>query len=183
MTPSAPLPPERLTLPGAVLTRLRAADGPALRTAVRESLEHLGPWLPWATPRSADGDAQLDFARAAELSWTAGTEHLYLLRASVDGPVLGSFGLHRRLGPGVIEIGYWLHPAATGRGYARAATRALVDVAHALPGLERVEVHVDEANVRSSAVARAAGLRIDRVEVREPKSPAQVGRGEIWVSS
>lgn len=183
MTSSVSAPPETLTLPGAVLTRLRATDGPALRTAVRESLEHLGPWMPWAAPGSADGDAQLDFARAAEPSWTAGTEHVYLLREVADGPVLGSFGLHRRLGPGVIEIGYWLHPAATGRGHARAATRALVDVTLALPGLDRVEVHVDEANARSSAVARAAGLRLDRVEVREPESPAQVGRAQIWASS
>ena len=44
-------------------------------------------------------------------------------------------------------------------------------------------MHVDEANLGSSAVARAAGLRLDRVEVREPESPAQVGRNQIWVSS
>ncbi|WP_460866003.1 GNAT family N-acetyltransferase [Rhodococcus aerolatus] len=177
-----PAPPDTVALPAAVLTRLRAADGPALRTAVHESLEHLGPWMGWATPGAADGDAQLGFARAAEASWDAGTEHLYLLRERVGAPVLGSFGLHHRLGPGAVEVGYWLHPAATGRGHARAATRALVGVGLALPGVERVEVHVDVANVRSSGVARAAGLRLDRVVPRSPESPAQVGRVEIWVA-
>ena len=177
-----PAPPDTIALPGAQLRRLRAADGPALRTAVRESLAHLGPWMPWASPGAADGDAQLVFARSAEASWAAGEEHLYLLRDTVGGPVRGSFGLHRRVGPGALEVGYWLHPAATGRGLARAATRALVDAGLGLPGIERVEVHVDAANVRSAAVARAAGLRLDRVEARPPESPAQVGRVEVWAA-
>ena len=177
-----PAPSDTVALPGAQLRRLRAADGPALRTAVRESLEHLRPWMAWAVPGAADGDDQLAFARAAEASWDAGTEHLYLLRTSADGPVLGSFGLHRRVGPHAVEVGYWLHADASGRGHARAATRALVAVGLDLPGVERVEVHVDTANVRSSAVARAAGLRLDRVVERAPESPAQVGRVEIWVA-
>lgn len=175
-------PPDAIPLPGAELRRLRAVDGPALRTAVRESLEHLRPWMAWAVPGAADGDDQLDLARAAEAGWDTGAEHLYLLRTAADGPVLGSFGLHHRVGPGAVEIGYWLHPAATGRGHARAATRALVEVGLALPGVSRVEVHVDTANVRSAAVARAVGLRLDRTVTREPESPAQDGRVEVWVA-
>lgn len=182
MAPSVPAPPDTITLPGAVLLRLCATDSPALRVAVAESLDHLHPWMAWAAPGATDGDAQLEFARAAEASWTAGTEHLYLLRRAAGGPVLGSFGLHRRRGPGCLEIGYWLHVAATGRGHARAATAALVEVGLALDGVDRVEVRVDLANVRSSAVARAAGLRLDRVVEREPVAPAQSGREEVWVA-
>jgi RimJ/RimL family protein N-acetyltransferase len=179
---SSPTPPSTLDLPGAALHRLRVTDAPALHVAVRESLEHLAPWMPWATPGADTPRVQQEFAAAAESHWVTGEEHLWVLREQPDGPVLGAFGLHRRTGPTAVELGYWLHPAATGRGHARAATRVLATVGLALPGINRVEVHVDAANTRSAAVPRAAGLRLDRVDTRPPQTPAQLGRVQIWVT-
>ncbi|MEU6189370.1 hypothetical protein [Nocardia sp. NPDC047038] len=51
----------------------------------------------------------------------------------------------------------------------------------ALPGVDRVEIHCDEANVRSAAVARRLGYRLDRIEPREKRAPAESGRGMYWV--
>jgi RimJ/RimL family protein N-acetyltransferase len=39
--------------------------------------------------------------------------------------VIGSSGLMRRIGPGGLDIGYWLHPAWTGKGLATTAVAAL----------------------------------------------------------
>lgn len=177
-----PAPPDHLALPGAALHRLRVGDAAALHVAVRESREHLGPWMPWATPEGTTAAAQQDFCATVAPRWDTGEEHVWVLREQPDGPVRGLVGLHRRIGPGAVEIGYWLHRGATGRGHARAAVRALVPVGLALAGVDRVEVHVDAANTRSAAVARAAGLLLDRVEARPPESPAQAGRLEVWVA-
>jgi RimJ/RimL family protein N-acetyltransferase len=97
------------------------------------------------------------------------------------GEILGSFGLHRRSGPDSIEIGYWVHAAHAGRGYATAAARALTQVALALPGVLRVEIHCDAANVASAAIPRKLGYRLDRIEDREPQAPSETGRLMIWV--
>ena len=47
--------------------------------------------------------------------WEARTSFVFLLVDSVDDEVLGSGGIHRRAGPDVAEIGYWLRATRTGR--------------------------------------------------------------------
>jgi RimJ/RimL family protein N-acetyltransferase len=44
-----------------------------------------------------------------------------------------------------------------------------------------VEIHCDEANVRSAAVPRRLGYRLDRVEDGDRTAPADTGRRMIWV--
>ena len=44
-----------------------------------------------------------------EDSWADGTAFQYLIIA--DGTPAGSAGLMARIGPGGLEIGYWVHPA------------------------------------------------------------------------
>jgi RimJ/RimL family protein N-acetyltransferase len=90
-------------------------------------------------------------------------------------------GLHRRIGPRAIEIGYWTHVAHAGRGYMTAAAKAITDVAEALDNVDRVEIHTDEANVRSAAIPPKLGYRLDRVDTRRPEAPAESGRLQIWV--
>ena len=57
-----------------------------------------------------------------------------------------------RIGPGGLEIGYWVHRACTRRGLATAASAALVEAAFGLPGVDRIEIVHDELNVASAGV-------------------------------
>ncbi|MFF1482503.1 GNAT family N-acetyltransferase [Streptomyces sp. NPDC058301] len=88
----------------------------------------------------------------------------------------------RRIGPGGLEIGYWIHPAWTGQGLATMAAAALLREAFRLPGVELVEIHQDEANKASGAVPRRLGFteigRQPRSE--EPTAPGEVGVEVIW---
>lgn len=165
----------------------------AVADAVAASMEHLSPWLPWATQEAADPDNQRVRITEAEAFWEAGSEFVYSLflphgddadvagGSMPAGQLLGMFGLHRRAGPGAIEMGYWIHAAHAGRGYATAAARALTSVALALPHVQRVEIHCDAANAASAAVPRKLGYRLDRVEEREPEAAGETGRQMIWV--
>jgi RimJ/RimL family protein N-acetyltransferase len=90
-------------------------------------------------------------------------------------------GLHRRIGPRALEIGYWTHVNHAGRGYMTAAAKAITHVAEALDDIDRVEIHTDEANVRSAAIPPKLGYRLDRVDTRRPEAPAESGRLQIWV--
>jgi RimJ/RimL family protein N-acetyltransferase len=182
--PAPPLPPpETIELPGdGVLYRIRESDADQVGVAVRASLEHLRPFMPWATEAGAAPQAQRTHARESEQQWAQDVAYLYTLRRAPDGPVLGTFGLHNRIGPGGLEIGYWLHVDATGQGYATRAAAALTETALALAGISRVEIHTDEDNKASAAVPQRLGYRLDRVDYRPPEAPAETGRLQIWVT-
>ncbi|WP_282204335.1 GNAT family protein [Kitasatospora fiedleri] len=69
-------------------------------------------------------------------------------------------------------------PPRPGRGHP--AARALTTLPAGLPTVDRVEIHCDEANLRSAAVARRLGYRLDRVEAAGVRAPAESGRGMVW---
>jgi RimJ/RimL family protein N-acetyltransferase len=176
-------PPERLpTASGAVLRRARPTDADAFAEAVRESLAHLRRWMPWAVPVAAETPVQRDRLVLADASWADGTDYEFAIVSADERGIIGGCGLMRRIGPGGIEIGYWVHVDHTRRGHATAAAGALTEAAWALPDVERVEIHCDEANVASAAVPARLGYRLDRIEDDEPKAPAVSGRSMIWIA-
>ncbi|MFJ2866604.1 GNAT family N-acetyltransferase [Kitasatospora sp. NPDC087314] len=78
------------------------------------------------------------------------------------------------------EIGYWLHPTATGRGVAARAARALVEQAFLLPGVDYVEVVHDPANLASGAVPARLGFTEHLRRRSERLAPADTGEDLIW---
>jgi RimJ/RimL family protein N-acetyltransferase len=198
--PSAPShrepasPPERVAAGPLVLRRVHADDAGAIAVAVGASLDHLGPWMPWATPEAADLRSQLVRVAEADELWESGIGFIYVMIAidggrpegpgavkDPDGEFVGTIGLHRRLADAAVEIGYWTVAARTRRGYATAAAQALTQVALALPGTRRAEIHCDEANTASAGIPRKLGYRLDRVEAHEREAPGERGRRMIWV--
>lgn len=174
-------PPERIDVGHCVLRRERVGDEALISPAVEANLEHLRPWMPWATPEGAVESVQRERLKQVEQSWDDAQDHSYLLLDASESRLLGIFGMHRRIGPGAIEIGYWLSQDAVGNGYATRATRALTDAALALDGVSRVEIHCDEANLRSQKVPQRLGYRLDRIEPDEIEAPGEVGRSMFWI--
>jgi RimJ/RimL family protein N-acetyltransferase len=88
--------------------------------------------------------------------------------------LIGGIGLHA-IDHGVAELGYWLTPAAWGRGYATEAARAVVDMArHALP-LRRVEASHHLDNPASRRVLEKLGFR----ELRREQLYSLARGGEV----
>src|SRR5262249_13901093 len=77
--------------------------------------------------------------------------------------------------------GYWTVAAKTRRGYATAAARAMTQVALALPGARRGEIHCDEANTASAGVPRKLGYRLGPGGKRGKEGPGGEGPRMIWV--
>jgi RimJ/RimL family protein N-acetyltransferase len=173
-------PAEVLEVPHGLLSRTRESDAEQLAHAVGASLDHLRRWLSWATEEAADVRVQRRRCREAETHWADGCEYPYVLRPGQSEQVIGGFDLWR-IGPGIAEIGYWVHIAFTGRGYATACVRALTQAGLALSDVTRVEIHTDEANTFSAAIPRRLGYRLDRVDELPPELPAHSGRVQIWV--
>jgi ribosomal-protein-serine acetyltransferase len=158
------------------LRRLREADLEAVFQAVTESLDHLRPWMPWAANYTRQSAAE--FLAKAARDWADGSEYNYAI--ITYGALAGGCSLMTRIGPGGLEIGYWVHRARTRRGLATAASAALVEQAFRLPGVDRVEIIHDELNVASGGVPRKLGFtEVGRQPLSEP-TPGGNGVGVVW---
>ena len=175
-------PPETIDGGAVQLRRVVVDDAAALADAVGQSLDHLRPWMPWATPQAATVRAQTRYLEETTARWEQGSDYVYGIGARGDPGIRGVIGLHRRIGPAGIEIGYWVHVAHAGRGLGLAAATAVTTAGLALPDVERVEIHTDEANVRSASIPTRLGYRLDRVDLRDPQAPAETGRLQIWIT-
>jgi ribosomal-protein-serine acetyltransferase len=172
-------PPEILTTGPVGLRRWRSADAELCLRLVTESLDHLRPWMPWATP-DYDLAATQAYLQRCEDDWATGTAFQYLVLDA--GEPAGSAGLMARIEPGGLEIGYWVHHAHTGRGVATAAAAALTEAALALPGIDHVEIHHDRLNLASERVPAKLGYtHVDTLpETRFEAAPADSGVSKVW---
>ncbi|MFT3853659.1 MAG: GNAT family N-acetyltransferase [Ilumatobacteraceae bacterium] len=152
-------------------------DAPAVCVSVDESMDHLRSWMAWAVEPVTVEHFQ-DVIDRFEASWRDGVEASY--GVFLDGEVIGGTGLHRRAGPDTLEIGYWIHVDHIGRGYATEVSAALTDLAFTVDGVDHVEIHHDEANVRSAAVPRKLGFAHVATAPRERLAPAHSGIEWIW---
>ncbi|MGF1426063.1 GNAT family N-acetyltransferase [Kitasatospora sp. LaBMicrA B282] len=180
--PTPHRPPERIDLPdGYLLLRRTPEHAGEMNAVIIRNLAHLRPWMSWATGAPTMEHSTEATRRGWQL-WEAGSDFLYVLEhADRPGTVLGMFGLHRRVGPRAIEIGYWIDQEHTGRSLATNGAAALTEAALRLPDVDRVEIHVDAANTPSGRVPRRLGYRLDRVAQRPAEAPAETDRKEIWV--
>jgi RimJ/RimL family protein N-acetyltransferase len=100
---------------------------------------------------------------------------------TTETEVFGEVGLMPRIGPGDLEIGYWVHVDHIGRGLATEATHALTLAGLALPQVGRIEIHCDPANVPSAAVPRRLGYHLIRAPELGPSDPESHGHGDVLV--
>lgn len=162
---------------GAVsIRRWRPADAADLHEMIESSLDHLRPWMAWATTGTVEARAALieDWVRAGD----EGSEYVFAIVA--DDRFLGSCGLHRRSATDGLEIGYWVRAGSTGSGVATAAVGALVAVAQGMDGITHVEIRHDADNPASGRVAEKAGFTRLAEHRRPPMAPAESGREIIW---
>lgn len=146
--------------------------------AVTESMDHLRPWMPWAA--GYDRGSAADFLRQCEQDWDSGAAFNYAIISG--GEVVGSCGLMARIGPGGLEIGYWVRTGYTRRGLATAAAGALADEAFTIPGIDRVEIVHDAANVASGGIPRKLGFTMIGRRPSGADEPAggEEGTDVVW---
>ncbi|MGA4844146.1 GNAT family N-acetyltransferase [Streptomyces sp. G45] len=147
-------------------------------TLIEESLEHLRPWMAWVERHSEQHTRE--FLARAEARWASGEAYNYAV-TDPDGTPVGMCQSHRAADPQGWRLGYWLHPAALGRGIATRATAAVAAEMLALPGVAYVEIRHDLANTSSGAVPRRLGFtEVRREQAPPPPAPAASGTDVVW---
>ena len=155
-------------------------DAPLLKDALDTSLDHLRPWMPWAEDEPKPLEEKAELLRSFRGRFDLGEDFVYGIFARDESEVVGGSGLHTRIGPGGLEIGYWIRASRTGRGFAREAAAALTIVAFRVCGIDRVEIRIDPANEASLRVPRALGFAEEAtLRRRLPSSPGEAARDAV----
>lgn len=170
--------PERVPSERIEIRTWRPEDAPALVRAVTADLDHLRPWMPWIAHEPSSVADRIALFSAWEEARLAGSDVTYGL--FLDGEVIGGTGLHGRIGPGGLEIGYWVTAERTRQGIATEAARTLTAVAVDRPGVDRVEIHHDQDNRASAGIPRALGYEMVERRAVEPTAPGESGVHWIW---
>jgi RimJ/RimL family protein N-acetyltransferase len=150
--------PDEIITERLALTRRRVSDAAELKAVIDANLPHLQAWMPWAMSEPSPLEALEERSAKFETDFDLGLEWAFAVRSRTTGEIVGGVGLHPRVGPDGLEIGYWLRSDATGKGYATEATDALTRVALRQPGVRRVEIRCDPRNLASAAIPRRLGF-------------------------
>jgi RimJ/RimL family protein N-acetyltransferase len=162
--------PVTLVDPPLVLRPPAESDVEGLTQAIQD--HEIARWIdaiPWPY---TDSDSRFFITQLSRSGWESGDHVNWLI--TVDDAILGVVGLHRRY-PEVQEVGYWLTPAARGRGLATQAVRRVCRFAFEELDAQRVEWQAVVGNEASRRVAERVGFRFEgvlRSRLGRPGSPA-----------
>lgn len=168
--------PEQFETERLIIRAPQWGDGAAVNEAIRESINELRQWMPWAltTPTVEETEANIRRARLQFLERTDMRLHLY---DKESGELLGCSGLHRiNWKIRSFEIGYWLRTSQTGRGWMTEAVHGITRFASRQLQANRIEIRCDSRNERSRRVAERCGFTLEGILRREDAavhSPAE----------
>ena len=154
-------PAYRIRTPRLVLRCWNPGDAPLLKAAIDESLEHLRPWMPWVASEPEVLQAKIERLRKMRADFDLDKNFIYGIFDRQEQRVLGGTGLHTRVGPAALEIGYWIHKDFINQGLATEASAALTRVAFEIHAIQRVEIHCDPENGPSASVPRKLGFTLE----------------------
>lgn len=168
--PAIPLPGS-LESARLALRPWRPDDAAALREALAESVEHLRPWIPWATPEAPTPEQAASLLAGWIAQRGTGENFIYAVFDRGNDRLIGGIGLYARVGPDALEVGYWIRRSEAGRGLATEATRALTHAAFGVPGVSRLEIHTDPRNLASRRVPEKLGYELTALREGAYRTP------------
>jgi ribosomal-protein-serine acetyltransferase len=130
-----------------------------LTAVVRENLEHLSRWVPWAVD---------DYSDETSLEWI----NMVLREFAENGPFgavivcdgkfAGTIGFHHLDKQNKsTELGYWLAKEFEGRGIITRCCRAVLDYLFNTMQLNRVQINCNVENVKSRAIPERLGFTFE----------------------
>jgi RimJ/RimL family protein N-acetyltransferase len=121
-------------------------------------------WIPFV-PSPYGLDDAVRFLRGVERQWVVeDPERTFAIEEVETGSFFGVVTVRLREGG---SVGYWLGPAARGRGFMTEAVRAVVDWARE-QGIGRLFLMAHPENVASQRVAEKAGFRYVGMTAHRP---------------
>jgi RimJ/RimL family protein N-acetyltransferase len=153
-----PPAPYRIETERLVIRCYEPRDAPLLKDAIDSSLEHLREWMPWAGDEPETLEQKTDRLKGFRSEFDTGENFAYGIFAGDEAEQLGGTGLHPRIGPGGLEIGYFVRASATRQGIATESSAALARAGFEVCGADRIEIRIEPRNGASLGVPRKLGF-------------------------
>ena len=153
-----PPAPYRVETERLVIRCYEPGDARLLKEAIDSSLEHLQPWMPWALDEPQALEQKIELVESFRSSFVAGDNFTYGIFAADEAELLGGTGLHPRVGPGGLEIGYWVRASTTRQGIVTESTAALTRAGFEVCEADRIEIRIEPGNEASFGVPRKLGF-------------------------
>ena len=138
----------------------RAEFAGPLYAAAIESIETVGPWLPWCHAGYSERDST-EWLSRCEAAWEAGEEYEFGLFDHA-GHYVGGAGLNqfRRI-HNFANLGYWVRQSCQRQGLVVEAILLLARFGFEALGLTRIEVVTPSDNLPSRRAAEKAGATFE----------------------
>ena len=148
--------PERMERDDLLIRRWRPTDVTGMATLIAANLDHLRPWMAWARTEPLSHENRLRLFKRWDGYWSSGDGGVYAIESA--GELVGGCSLHRRVGPGGIDLGYWLGQHHVGQGIATRTAATLTQASFTVDDIDFVQISHTPSNEPSGAVAERLGF-------------------------
>ena len=153
--------PFRIETERVVMCRPEPSHLEAIHAAVAETQEALQPWMPWAEGEPITLEQREEDIGRLRVGFDRDEDYTYFLFERSGSRALGGAGLHPRVGPGGMELGYWIRSTDQGKGLAVEVACALIRAAFERIGVDRVQIHIEPGNAPSHRVVEKLGVPLE----------------------
>ncbi len=123
--------------------------------------------MPWAESQPEELETTISTMRHFRGQFDLGKDYFFGIFDKTESQLLGSTGLHTRIGGNGREIGYWIHVNHINRGFATETVRALTKTGFEIEKLSYLEIHCTLENTRSQNIPRKLGYKLQAKDAHE----------------
>ena len=134
-----------------------------LQEVLPRNKTHLAATMPWAHAEPLSYEQRIELLRQMRGNFDLGLDFVLGIFDQSTNRYIGGTGLHPRIGPQALEIGYWIAFDYQGKGLVTEAVTALVSVALEAMAARRLEIRCSPNNSRSRAIPERLGFHLDGV--------------------
>ena len=136
------------------------SDAPILLEAITHSLDELKKWMPWAQSEPSGLASKKELLKKFEQEFLENIDYTFGIFNKQENALIGSTGLHTRIGADAREIGYWINSKYAKQGYATESTQALIKVGFEHHAVNKIEIHCAPENLNSLKIPKKLGFNL-----------------------
>lgn len=133
-------------------------DAPLLRAAIDVNDVHLRPHIPFMKDEPRTLQQTAHWLRGHRAAFDMDKMYRFAVFDAGGQTLLGENMLIDRVGPGGLEIGYWTHREAVGKGIATETSCVMIRLAFETINVERVEIMCAPENSASATIPAKLGF-------------------------